>query len=169
MDALYWAMGLPLLILAGVTLVLGFLEIPLHDFLPGGSTVRPNANYAWLPYISVGLAVLGVGVAWFEFGRRAAPQIGFVERILLLRELFAQRWYLDHVYQRFVATVIDGFLSKACNKNEDRVINNSIDMFCDFTMDSGHLLSFLQFGKLRYNLIVMFAALALVALYFLLA
>jgi len=30
-------------------------------------------------------------------------------------------------------------------------------------------LSFLQSGKLRYNLIVMFAALALVALYFLLA
>jgi NADH:ubiquinone oxidoreductase subunit 5 (subunit L)/multisubunit Na+/H+ antiporter MnhA subunit len=87
----------------------------------------------------------------------------------LLRELFSQRWYLDHVYQRFVATVIDGFLSKACTKNEDRVINNSIDAFCDYTLDSGHLLSFLQFGKLRYNLIVMFGALALVALYFLLA
>lgn len=167
MDALYWAMGLPLLILAGVTLVLGSLEIPLREFLSGGSTAQPNADYAWLPYISVGLAVLGVGVAWLEFGRRAAPQIGFVERIPLLRELFAQRWYLDHLYQRFVANVIDGFLSKACAKNEDRVLNNSIDTFCDFTMDSGYLLSFLQFGKLRYNLIVMFAALALVALYFL--
>jgi len=65
--------------------------------------------------------------------------------------------------------VIDGFLSKACTKNEDRVINNSIDELCDFTLDGGHLLSFLQSGKLRYNLIVMVAALALVALYFLLA
>ncbi len=169
MGALYWAMGLPLLILAGVTVVLGFLEIPLREFLTRGTTAHPYGDHAWLPYISGGLAVLGVGVAWFEFGRRAAAQIGFVERIPLLRELFAQRWYLDHVYQRFVATVIDGFLSKACTKNEDRVINNSIDAFCDYTLDSGHLLSFLQFGKLRYNLIVMIAALALVALYFLLA
>jgi len=64
--------------------------------------------------------------------------------------------------------VIDGLLSKGCARNEDRVINNGIDGFCHFILDSGHLLSFLQSGKLRYNLIVMFAALALVAFYFLL-
>jgi NADH-quinone oxidoreductase subunit L len=169
MSALYWTMGCPLVILAGVTLMLGLLETPLCEFLSGGTVAHQDGAHAWLPYISGGLAVLGVGVAWFEFGRRAAPQIGLVERTPLLRELFSQRWYLDHVYQRFVATVIDGFLSKACTKNEDRVINNSIDAFCDYILDSGHLLSFLQFGKLRYNLIVMFGALALVALYFLLA
>ncbi len=168
-GVLYWAMGFPLLILAGVTVMLGFLEIPLSEFLSGGTIAHPYEDHVWLPYISGGLAVLGVGVAWFEFGRAAAPQIGFVERIPFLRELFAQRWYLDHVYQRFVATVIDGFLSKACAKNEDRVINSSIDGLCDFTLDSGYLLSFLQFGKLRYNLVVMFAALAFAALYFLLA
>jgi NADH-quinone oxidoreductase subunit L len=108
-------------------------------------------------------------MAWFEFGRRAAAQLGFVERIPPLRELFAQRWYLDHVYQWFVSIVIDGFFSKACTRNEEKVINDGIDGFCHFTLDSGHLLSFLQFGKLRYNLIVTFAALALVVLYFLFA
>jgi NADH-quinone oxidoreductase subunit L len=168
-GALYWAMGLPLLILAGVTVVLGFLETPLREFLSGGTTAPSDGDHAWLPYVSVVLAVLGVGVAWFEFGRRAAPQVGFVEKLPVLRELFAQRWYLDHAYRRFVDTVIDGLLSKGCAKNEDRVINNSIDGFCDFILDSGQLLSFLQSGKLRYNLIVMFAALALVALYFLFA
>jgi NADH-quinone oxidoreductase subunit L len=162
-------MGLPLLILAGVTVVLGFLDGPLREFLSGGATVHPSSDHAWLPYVSVGLAALGVGVAWFEFGRRAASQVGFVERLPVLRELFAQRWYLDHVYRRFVEVIIDGLFSRACTKNEDRVINDSIDRLCDFTLDSGHLLSFLQFGKVRYNLIVMFAALALVALYFLLA
>ena len=168
MGALYWAMGLPLLVLAGATVVLGFLEIPLREFLSGGTAAHPSADHGWLPYISAGLAALGVGITWSEFGRRAAPQIGFVERIPPLKELFTQRWYLDHVYRWFVNIIIDGFFSKACTKNEDRVINDSIDEFCDFTLDSGHLLSFLQSGKLRYNLIVMFAALALVALYFLL-
>ena len=165
-GALYWAMGLPLLILAGVTVVLGFLEIPLREFLSVGTIAYAYGDHAWLSYISTVLAVLGVGVAWFEFGRRAAPQVGFVERLPVLRELFAQRWYLDHAYRRFVDTVIDGLFSKECAKNEDRVINNGIDGFCHFILDSGHLLSFLQSGKLRYNLIVMFAALALVALYF---
>jgi NADH-quinone oxidoreductase subunit L len=166
-DALYWAMGFPLLILAGVTVALGFLEIPLREFLSGGTAAHTYGDHPWLPYISAVLALLGVGVAWFEFGRRAAPQVGFVEKLPGLRELFAQRWYLDHAYRRFVDTVIDGLLSKGCAKNEDRVINNSIDGFCHFILDSGHLLSFLQSGKLRYNLIVMFAALALAALYFL--
>ena len=169
MGARYWAMGLPLLILAGVTMVLGFLETPLREFLSGGTAAHQDGNHAWLPYISAGLTVLGVGMAWFEFGHRTAPQVGFVERFPVLRELFTQRWYLDHAYRRFVDIVIDGFLSKACTKNEDRVINDSIDEFCHFTLDSGHLFSFLQAGKLRYNLIVMFGALALVALYFLLS
>ena len=167
MSGLYWVMGCPLIVLAGVTMVLGFLETPLRDFLAAGTAAYQDEAHAWLPYISPGLAAFGVGMAWFEFGRRAAPQVGFVERVPLLRELFAQRWYLDHLYRGFVNIVIDGFFSKACTKNEEKVINDSIDGFCHFTLDSGHLLSFLQSGKLRYNLTVMFAALALVALYFL--
>jgi NADH-quinone oxidoreductase subunit L len=92
-----------------------------------------------------------------------------VERIPPLRELFAQRWYLDHVYRWFVSIVIDRFFSRACSENEEKVINDGIDGFCHFTLDSSQLLSFLQFGKLRYNLIVTFGALALVVLYFLFA
>jgi NADH-quinone oxidoreductase subunit L len=169
MGALYWAMGCPLVILAGLALVLGFLETPLHEFLSGGMAAQQVGDYVWLPYISAGLAFLGIGVAWFEFGRRAVLQVGFVERIPAIRELFAQRWYLDHVYRKFVGIVIDKGLSRGCTKNEDRVINDSIDGFCRFTLDSGRFFSFLQSGKLRYNLFVMFAALALVGLYFLLA
>jgi hypothetical protein len=89
-----------------------------------------------------------------------------VERIPTVRELFAQRWYLDHVYRGFVGIIIDAVFSKACAKNEERVINDSIDGFCRFTLDSSHFFSLLQSGKMRYNLIVMFATLALVALYF---
>jgi len=160
---------LPLIILAAVTVVLGFLETPLREFLSGGTAAHQSGDHAWLPYLSAGLAVLGLGLAWFEFGRRVAPQIGFVERIPFVRDLFAQRWYLDHAYRRLVDIVVDRGLARGCAKNEDKVINEGIDEFSHFTLDSGHLLSLLQSGKLRYNLIVMFGALALVALYFLFA
>jgi NADH-quinone oxidoreductase subunit L len=169
MGALYWTMGLPLLILAGVTLVLGFLETPFREFLLRGTTSHLDASHAWLPSFSVGLAALGIVMAWFEFGRRTAPQVGFVERIPLLRDLFVQRWYLDHLYREFVDIVIDRILSRGCTKNENRIINDGIDGFCRFTLDSSRFFSLLQSGKLRYNLFVMFAALSLVALYFLFA
>jgi NADH-quinone oxidoreductase subunit L len=167
--ALYWAMGLPLLILSGVTLVLGFLETPLREFLSAGTASHRVNDHTWFTYICVGLAALGVGVAWFEFGRRAATQIGFVERIPLLRDLFAHNWYLDHLYRKLVDIVIDGIFSRGCSKNEDKVINEGIDGFSKFTLESGRLFSLLQSGKLRYNLIVTFGAFALVALYFLIS
>ncbi len=166
-GAHYWAMGLPLLILACVTLALGFLETPLREFISAGTAGHRNGDLSWLPYLSVGLAALGVCIAWFEFGRRAAAQVGFVERIPALRELFVQRWYIDHFYRGFVRIVIDRIFSGTCTKNEDRVINEGIEGFSKFTLGSGRLFSLLQSGKLRYNLLVMFAALALVALYFL--
>jgi NADH-quinone oxidoreductase subunit L len=169
MRSLYWAMGLPLIILSSVTLVLGFLEMPLREFLLGNKAAHPNGGLVWLPYISIGLAALGVTLAWFEFGRRAATQIGFVERIPFLRGLFAQNWYLDHLYRKLVEIVIDGIFSRGCSKNEDKVINEGIDGFSRFTLDSSRFFSLLQSGKLRYNLIVMFGALALVALYFLIS
>jgi NADH-quinone oxidoreductase subunit L len=168
-GAFDWAMGLPLAILAAVTLVLGFLEAPLRHFLSGSAAVGPDGGHVWLRYLSVGLAVLGLGLAWFEFGRRAAPQIGFVERIPFVRDLFAERWYLDHVYRGFVSIIVEGFFARGCTKNEERVINRSIDAFSHCTLDSGRILSLLQSGKLRYNFVVMFGALALVALYFLFA
>ncbi len=169
-GALYWAMGFPLVILAAMTLVLGFLEAPLREFLSLSKVVYGNGDHrVWLPYVSAGLATLGVATAWVEFGRRAAPQVGFAERIPTVRELFSQRWYLDHIYRKLVEIVIDAVFSRACTKNEERVINDGIDGFGRLTLDGGRFSSLLQFGKLRYNLMVMFAALALVTLYFLLA
>ena len=155
------------MILAGVTIVLGFLEAPLHEFISPATVNLQNRSLAWLPYLSVGLAALGIGIAWFEFGRHAAAQIGFVERIPVVRELFAQRWYLDHMYRKFTDVVIDRVLSMTCAKNENGVINNGIDGLSKFTLDSSRFFSLLQSGKLRYNFVVMFGALALVALYFL--
>jgi NADH-quinone oxidoreductase subunit L len=168
-KALYWAMGLPLILLAAVTVVLGFLEAPIREFLSEGTAAHQSGQHAWLPYFSAGLALVGLGLAWFEFGRRAASQIGFVERIPFVRDLFAQRWYLDHLYRKLVDIIIDRGLARGCAKNEDKVINEGIDGFSHFTLDSGHLLSLLQFGRLRYNLLVMFGSLALVALYFLIS
>ena len=57
--------------LAGVTVVLGFFQTPLHDFLAApaqGSSAAMPAHHIWLP-----VAALRAGCmpqAWFEFGRK---------------------------------------------------------------------------------------------------
>ena len=165
---IYWVMAWPLIILASITLVLGFFQAPLENFLLGhhvGGEAH-GAHHAWLLYVAVGLALSGVGLAWLEFGRKGASQVGFIEKVEPISALFANRWYIDHFYRRFLDYFIYGIVSNLFTRNDRRVIDGGIDGICRATVGSGWALSFLQSGMLQYNLMVMFAVLALVALYF---
>ena len=166
---LYWVMAWPLIILAAVTLVLGFFQTPLENFLVGhhgGAEGHGGGHHAWLLYVAVGLALSGVALAWLEFGRKGASQVGFVERLEPVKTLFAERWYIDHFYRLFLDYVIYGIFSNLFTRNDRQVIDGGIDGLCRATVGGGRMLSFLQSGMLQYNLMVMFAVLALVALYF---
>ncbi|MBW1981015.1 MAG: NADH-quinone oxidoreductase subunit L [Deltaproteobacteria bacterium] len=166
---IYWVMAWPLIILAAITIGLGFFQAPLEHFLGGLYKVagaHGGGHHAWLLYTAVGLALFGVVLAWFEFGRPGAAQIGFVERVPAVRDLFAERWYMDLFWRRFLDYVIYGVFSNLFTRNDRRVIDGGIDGICRATVGGGWLLSFLQSGMLQYNLMVMFAVLALVALYF---
>jgi len=166
---LYWVMAWPLIILAAVTLVLGFFQAPLENFLVGhhgGAEGHGGGHHAWLLYVAVGLALSGVALAWLEFGRKGASQVGFVERLEPVKTLFAERWYIDHFYRLFLDYVIYGIFSNLFTRNDRQVIDGGIDGICRATVGGGRMLSFLQSGMLQYNLMVMFAVLALVALYF---
>jgi NADH-quinone oxidoreductase subunit L len=165
---IYWVMAWPLIILASLTLVLGFFQTPLENFLVGhhGGGEAHGGHHAWLLYVAVGLALSGVGLAWLEFGRKGASQVGFIEKIEPISALFANRWYIDHFYRRFLDYFIYGIVSNLFTRNDRRVIDGGIDGICRATVGSGWALSFLQSGMLQYNLMVMFAVLALVALYF---
>ncbi len=167
----YWVMAWPLIILAGIAALLGFFQAPLEGFLLDHFPARGRigGEHGWLMYVTVALAFSGVGLAWLEFGRKGSAKVGFIERVPALRALFAERWYLDHFYRRFVVYVIDGFFSRLSTRNDQQIIDGGIDGFCRFTVGSGRVLSFLQSGLLRYNLIFVFAVLAVVVLYFFLA
>ena len=112
------------------------------------------------------LAAAGVAVAWFEFGRRGAKQIGFVERIPPLYGLFAERWYIDRFYGLLVSRVIDRGLSFLCYRNDNKVIDRSIDELCRTTVEGGRIVAFLQSGMIQYRLLVIFAVMVLLAVYF---
>ncbi|UCG07412.1 MAG: NADH-quinone oxidoreductase subunit L, partial [Desulfobacterales bacterium] len=96
----YWFMGWPLIILAFVTVTLGFFQGPLETFFKGqqGIAAAPVGHHTWLPFVAIGSALCGVALAWLEFGRQGSDQVGFVEKIAPLNHLFAERWYIDRFY-----------------------------------------------------------------------
>ena len=149
-----------LVCLAGVTLVLGFAQTPLKAFLQQtlASPEAATAHHGWLPIVACLIAAGAILQAWFEFGRKGASQIGWVERIPALADLFGQRWYLDRFYRWLLDRVIYGGFSRLFTANDRRVIDGSIDGLGLSTIRLGRVVEWLHAGMIQYRLMIMFAA-----------
>ncbi len=166
----YREMAVPLIILATVTVLLGFAQGALDHFLTEFTAMAPahhdGGHHAWLPFVAIGLAVAGVALAWFEFGRKGASQVGFADRVFLFRTLFGERWFMDHFYRWFLDTVIYRGISRLCDENDRKVIDGSLDGLAHGTVESGRGLSILHLGMIQYRLMVLFVVMILLAIYF---
>jgi NADH-quinone oxidoreductase subunit L len=165
----YWAMAWPLIILAAITVILGFFQGFLESFFGGYKMALANhgaGQHIWLPFMALGLALVGVALAWMEFGRRGAQQLGFIERMPPLNHLFTNRWYIDRFYRRFLDIVIYGVISKLCTQNDNKVIDGSIDGLSRGAVETGRFVSFLHSGMVQYRLLVIFIVLVLLTIYF---
>jgi NADH-quinone oxidoreductase subunit L len=170
-NTVYWAMAIPLIVLAFMVVLLGFFEPQLKTYLLGETqrVAHAEGHHAWLLYLSMAFVLSGAGLAWLEFGRKGSTQLGFAERIPPLKALFGRRWYLDHFYRILLKYVVYRTFANLFERNDHQVIDGGIDDFSRITVNSGRLLSRLQSGILRYNFVMMFVVLILVALYFFLA
>ena len=164
----YWLMAWPLIILAAVTVLLGFFQGYLEEFFKGLKAVNiaQGGHHAWLPFVALGSAAGGVVLAWLEFGRRESEQVGFVEKIAPLNILFSERWYIDRFYRRFLDVVIYGGISNLCTKNDNSIIDGSINGLGRGTVETGRFVSFLHLGMIQYRLLAIFVVIILLVLYF---
>jgi len=169
-HGLYWVMAWPLIILAAITVVLGFFQGYFESVLSGSPAALSSpvdSHHFWLPYAALGLALGGIALAWLEFGRRGAEQVGFVERIPALHRLFAQRWYIDRFYRWFLDIVIYRVFSNLFTLNDKNVIDRGIDGLGKGTIETGRFVSFLHSGMVQYRLLAIFIVLVLLTVYFL--
>ena len=168
-EASYGLMVWPLVILAGITLLLGFGEHALKVLLVGHQDARGSLEgwaVDWLPVAALGLAISGAGVAWVEFGHKKAKQVGFVEEEPRLAALFRERWYLDHLYRILVERGIDQGISTLFYRNDNLVIDGSIDGMGKGTVEGGRFVARLHLGMIQHRLVVTLAVLAFLSLYF---
>jgi NADH-quinone oxidoreductase subunit L len=176
---IFWTMAIPVMILAGVTLVLGFFEHPLEHFLTSHAVEAHPVQHAVehvaehgggadrLMIMGVLASLLGILVAWFEYGRKGASRKGFLSYVPAIWNLFEHRWFLDTSYRKILDTLVYGGLASLCTKNDRRIIDGGIDGICYFIESGGRLFSFLQSGMLQYNLLIMVLAAGVAILYLL--
>ena len=120
-----WVMSFPLIVLAGFTLVLGFLEGHLQGYLLGEH--HPHALNLTLMVLAVGAALTGIALAWLDWGARGAAWQGFIRKFPALENFFIKKWYMDDFWRWFLDTVIYGFFSKWFTYNDRRVVDGGVD------------------------------------------
>ncbi|RJQ84033.1 MAG: NADH-quinone oxidoreductase subunit L [Desulfobacteraceae bacterium] len=162
-------MSAVLLVLAAATLVLGWVEQPIGAFLARTQPADSGADHhtVWLPFVTLALALGGMALAFWEFGRRGAAQKGFIERFPALRRFFAERWYLDRLYRHILDHLVYRGLARSCAKNDQKVIDAGLDGLAQGTIGSGRLMHQLHAGMIQYKLLSICVAMLLLSVYFL--
>lgn len=163
------AMSAVLWVLTLVTIGLGLLQGPIEDYMQtalGMSRTAAIAHHGWLPFAACGLAVVAIWIAWFEFGRKNSTQVGFVEKLPALAALFGQRWYMDHVYRYLMDTIVYRGISRLFAWNDRRVIDGAVDGLGGSAIGLGKIAARLHTGLIQRRLMVMFAVVVVLALYF---
>ncbi len=155
-------MEFPLVVLAFFALTAGFIGIhqdilgsnPLHKFLAGTLVEEPEViGFNFLPMLfSMVLAVGGLGLGWFIYGRRplAAEEKDPTEQALgpEIWRMLQNRFYIDILYRRYLLRPVEWF---AVNIVIQAIDKETIDGVLETL---GETFSSLGEGFKRFNTVV---------------
>jgi len=130
-------MTVPLMILAGFTLVSGLLAYPMQGF---GNLVffgRPEAGFPLvgiplqdyvLEGVSMGVAVLGLALAWAVYATKRVPAERFTASRggAFIHRMLTKRYWIDDAYDAFGRTVVYG-MARALDWFDRKVIDGIVN------------------------------------------
>lgn len=170
-------MTYPLILLAGITLVAGFVVFePIGSLLGWGNgfletvesafTDDPHAfHFDWpMAIISTILAGAGLFAALRMFSGDGAPAKAMMARFPALHALFANKFYIDDIYQWTINYIVLGFAKIIAFFDRAVVNDTGIDGPGYAAGATGGLLKFLQTGKVPNYALAMIAGVVVLAI-----
>ncbi|MDQ3636168.1 MAG: NADH-quinone oxidoreductase subunit L [Acidobacteriota bacterium] len=105
--------------------------------------------------LSVLLALLGIGIGWFTFQR---------EPLKRMPKLFANKWYLDEIYNKYIVDPITNLSRKGLWKGFDvGFIDGTVNGIGSFVIELGSAARRIQVGFVRsYAAFILFGALVVI-------
>jgi len=150
-------MAFPLVVLTAITLVLGFFGGAIGGFLERATGHAEAHAFGFAEFVSLVLALTGILVAWWEFGRKAAGRIGFAERSVAVRRLFAERWYLDRFIRWMVDRFLDRGIAEASHRNDMHVVDGIVHAIGNGVIYFGRVAAGWHQAMIQSKLMVIFA------------
>lgn len=108
------SMTIPLMILAFFSVVGGWAALPEHNFayfVHYGEFEHEAMNWG-LAGISVIAGLLGIGLAYTVYMKKAIKADDVVARFPGVYKILKNKYYIDEIYQWLITMVMDGFVAK---------------------------------------------------------
>ncbi len=153
-------MQAPVLLLTLGAIVLGFFGTNIANGLD--LTAQQHSLLLMIP--TVGVVILGILIAYLDYGRNNAPRTGFIGKIAPLNTLFTNKWYIDEVY-RVTIVAITHALSRILHWTENHILDGNYDRFGLGILRTGAKSTRVQGGWMQLYLGWAIILLAVVALY----
>lgn len=118
------AMTFPVILLTVGAIVLGFFGSTLATII--NIEIQHHAIASMLP--AIGIVLLGIFIAYLDYGRTHAPRTGFIKKIAPLHTLFANKWYIDDIYRHTIVALTMA-LSSIMNVLETHLFDGTFDRF----------------------------------------
>jgi NADH-quinone oxidoreductase subunit L len=154
----------PLVVLAVLAVVAGFVYTPFMPWLGGwltGEPVEEHVNWAVI-LLSTAAAVGGIVLGWLIYGRKSISAESVASKLGWLYQLSYRKFYIDELYQMIVVRPIKG-ISFLLDRFDEIVVDGLVRFTAGATVWLGGVGSRLQNGQLQgYALITVFGFLILV-------
>ena len=138
------SMKLPMVVLAVGAVCAGWFGDALGGLL-GVEVVHPTLM-DMLPAVAV--VVAGLGLAWYDFGRRGAPQTGIVATWPGLLRLLEDRWRIDALYRRLFVAGAQG-VADVSYELETQGLDATSDGLGAVTLHAGGQVAVAHTGRLQ--------------------
>ncbi len=144
-----WVMSLPLIILAAISCVAGF--IPFGKLVSwNGISYDFMAHFDWsVAGVSLTIAVLGIALAWKMYCKENSLPQKFKNAVPALWDWCFHRFYWDELYMFITHRIIFGCICRPLAWFDRNIIDGTMDSFATVTNKASEAIKPLQSGQIQ--------------------
>lgn len=143
----HWTMTLPLVILAGVSVVAGF--IPFGELVTwNGKPYHIHINWV-VAGSSVGVAVIAIAIATIMYKQENAVPDKIAGKVKCLWTAAYNRFYFDELYIFITHKIIFNLISRPIAWFDRHIIDGTMDMFATVTNKTSEAIKGFQSGNVQ--------------------
>ena len=166
-----WSMTIPLMILAFFSVVGGWVSLPEHNFaffvhyLSSGHEFEREVIDWGLAGISVLAGLLGIGLAYIIYLKKAIASESIVARFPRVYKVLSNKYYVDELYLWIIHNVMGG-LGKVLYWFDIYIVDGIVNGIALITRGSGKILRRTSTGQVQTYAMVFFLAIVVIFMVF---